>query len=69
MYSVNFTEINKKFCSSMHFNRTNSYLFVNGTEIIKFKTDEFKMIANTLCLGNVSKETDANAIDKTSLCL
>ena len=67
MYSVNFTEINKKFCLSLLYNGANSYLFVNGTEFIKFKTDESKTIANTLCLGNISKETDANGTDKTSL--
>ena len=35
--SVNFTEHNKKLCLSMHCNGANSYLFVNGTEIHKFK--------------------------------
>ena len=52
MYSVNFTKINKKFCLRLHYNGVNSYLFVNCAEIIKFKTEESKMIANTLCLGN-----------------
>ena len=56
MYSVNFTEINKKFCLSLHYHGANSYLFVNSTEIIKFKTDKSKIIVNTLCLGNISKE-------------
>ena len=37
MYSINFTVTKKKFCFSLHFNRGNSYLFVNGTEICKFK--------------------------------
>ena len=37
MYSINFTVTKKKFCSSLHYNGANSYLFVNGTEIIKFK--------------------------------
>ena len=31
MYSVNFTEVSKKFCLSLHYNGANSYLFVNGT--------------------------------------
>ena len=30
MYSLNFTKHNKKFCLSLHYNGTNSYLFVNG---------------------------------------
>ena len=33
MYSINFTEKNKKLCLSLHYNGTNSYLFVNGKEI------------------------------------
>ena len=37
MYSINFTVTKKKFCLSLHYNGGNSYLFVNGTEIIKFK--------------------------------
>ena len=32
--SINFTKENTKFCSSLHGNGANSYLFVNGTEII-----------------------------------
>ena len=30
MYSINFTEHNKKFCLSLHYNGANSYLLVNG---------------------------------------
>ena len=37
LYSNNFTENNKKFCLSLHYNRGNSYLSVNDTEIIKLK--------------------------------
>ena len=37
MYSLNFTENNKKFCLSLHYNGANSYLFVNGTDIHKSK--------------------------------
>ena len=38
LYSINFTKTNTKFCLSLHYNGSNSYLFVNGTEIHKFKT-------------------------------
>ena len=31
MYSINFTENNKKFYLNLHYNNTNNYLFVNGT--------------------------------------
>ena len=29
LYSINFTKENTKFCLSLHYNRANSYLFVN----------------------------------------
>ena len=39
----------------MHYNRANSYLFVNGTEIIKFKAEDSEITPHPLCLGNISK--------------
>ena len=45
MYSINFTVTNKKFCLSLHYNGTNSYLFVNGTEIYKFKAKKSEIVA------------------------
>ena len=41
----------KKFCLSLHYNRANSYLFVNGLEIIKFKAKDSEIVAVPLCLG------------------
>ena len=55
MYSINFTNTNEKFCLSLHYNGANSYLFVNGTEIYKFKAKDSKIVASPLCLGNISK--------------
>ena len=52
MYSINFTESNKKFCLSLHANEANSYLFVNGTEVHKFKARDSEIVATQLCLGN-----------------
>ena len=56
MYSINFTVTKKKFCLSLHYNGANSYLFVNGTEIIKFKAKDSNIVASPLCLGNISKD-------------
>ena len=56
MYPINFTMTKKKFCLSLHYNGANSYLFVNGTEIYKFKAEESKIVASSLCLGNISKD-------------
>ena len=56
MYYVNFTATTKKFCQSLHYHRDNSYLFVNDTEIIKFKAEDSGIVANPLRLGNISEE-------------
>ena len=38
------------------YNGDNSYLFVNGREIIKFKAKDSEIVANPLCLGNISED-------------
>ena len=53
--SIDFTEHNKKFCLSLHYNGANSHLFVNGTETQKFKAKDSEIDAILLCLGNISK--------------
>ena len=55
-YSINFTKNNNKFCLSLHYNGENIYLFVNSTEIIKFKAKDSEIVTTTLCLGNISKD-------------
>ena len=45
MYFINFTVTKKKFCLSLHCNGANSYLFVNGTEMYKFKVKESEIVA------------------------
>ena len=66
LYSINFTVTKKKFCLSLHYNGANSYLFVNGTEIIKFKAKDSKIVASPLCLGNISRDwsTDNTKINR-----
>ena len=56
MYSINFAVTKKNFCLSFHCNWPNSYLFVNGTEIYKFKAKDSEIVASPLCLGNISKD-------------
>ena len=51
----------------MHYNGANSYLFVNGTEIIKFKAKDSNIVASTLCLGNISKDWSVDDMKKTGL--
>ena len=56
LYLISFTKKNTKFCLSLHYNGTNSYLFVNGTEIYKFKAKDFEIVPYSLGLGNISKD-------------
>ena len=56
MYSIDFTEYNKMFCLSLHYNKENSYLFVNCNKIIKFKSKDLEILPHPLCLGNISKD-------------
>ena len=67
MYSINFTVTKKKFCLSLHYNGANSYLFVNGTEIYKFKAKDSEIVATPLCLGNISKDWIVDNMKKTGL--
>ena len=67
VYSINFTVTGKEFCLSLHCNGRNSYLFVNGTEIIKFKAKDSAIVASPLCLGNVSKDWSTDNMKKTGL--
>ena len=52
---------------SLHYNGANSYLFVNGAEIYKFKAKDCEIVATPLCLGNISKNFSVNNMKKTGL--
>ena len=64
---MKFTKHNTKFCLSLHYNGANSYLFVNGTEIIKFKAKDSGIKACSLYLGNISKDCSVESMKKTGL--
>ena len=40
MCSIIFTNTNERFCLILYYNGANSYFFVNGTEIYKFKAKD-----------------------------
>ena len=67
MCSINFTEHNKKFYLSLHYNGVNSYLFINGIEIYKFKAKDCEILVSLLYLGNISKVWTVDNIQKTWL--
>ena len=67
MYSINFT-VTIYICFfylSLHYNRANSYLLVNGREIYKFKAKDSEIVAAPLCLRSISKDWSVDNIKKT----
>ena len=64
MYSISFTVTKKKFCLNLHYNGANSYLFVNRTEIYKFKAKNSKIVPSPLCLKNISKDWSVDNMKK-----
>ena len=67
LHSINFTKTNTKFCLSLYYNEANSYLFVNGTEIHKFKAKDSEIVATPLCLGNISKDFSVDNTKKSRI--
>ena len=67
MYSIIFNKENIKFCLSLHYNGANSYLFVNGTEIVEFKGKDSEITAYPLCLRNISKYWSIDSMKKTGI--
>ena len=51
----------------MHYNWANSYLFVDGKEIHKFKAKDSENVATPLCLGNISKDWLVDDLKNTGL--
>ena len=64
LYSINFTENNRKFSFILHYNGANSYLFVNVTKIHNFKAKDSEIVASPLCLGNISKDFSVDNMKK-----
>ena len=53
---------------SLHYNADNSYLFVNGKELIKFKADnKNNKFPTRFCLGSISDGLSATESREVSL--
>ena len=63
MYSSKLRVENKIFCLSLHYNDDNSYLFVNGKEVTKFKAKKSEIKANQLTLGSISTSDNLSSSD------
>ena len=49
----------------MHYNGGNSYLFVNVTEIYKFKAKDPEILVGPISLGKISKNWSVDNIKRT----
>ena len=54
-YSIDLTESGKRFVLSLHYNGSNSFLFVNTVKICQFKAKDSEIKPYPLFLGNISK--------------
>ena len=66
-YSINFSKSSRKFCLSLHHNRSNSFSFVYATKIYQFKARDSEIKKHPLCLGNTPNDFTANNLKKNSI--
>ena len=55
-YSISFTKQDKKSCSSLHYNGSNSYSFENRVKIYQSKAKYSELYGHPLCLGSILKD-------------
>ena len=68
IYSQNFTQPNKKFVLSLHYDDNDSYLFINGKQELKFKVKSSQvLIEKRLCIGNLNAQWTTSESEKTGL--
>ena len=54
-FSINFSKVNTNFCLSLQYNADNSYFFVNGKKVFKFKADNKNVHCSTqFYVGGIS---------------
>ena len=63
-YPINFTQSGKRFVLSLHYNGSNSFLFVNATKVYQFKAKNSETKDDVLCFDNISKYITINNVKK-----
>ena len=66
-YPINVTQSGKRFVLSLHYNRSNSFLFVNATKVYQFKAKSSEIKDYALHLSNIPKDVTINNMRKTGL--
>ena len=63
-YLINSTQSRKRFVIILHYNGSNSFLFVNTTKLYQLKPKDSEIKDYRVCLGNISKYLTINNIKK-----
>ena len=68
-FSAKFSEVMTKCCCfSLHYSGDNSYLFVNGQDVLKFKANDKNIsFSPQICLGSISNGVSTLASREVSL--
>ena len=64
LHPINFTQPNKRFVLSLHYNGSNSFLIVNATKLNQIKAKDSKKKDYELCLANIWKDFEINNMKK-----
>ena len=67
IYTIDFTEKNKIYCLSLHYNKENSCLKKTYLLMAPKLLNLNQKILNTLCLGNIKRDWPVDNIKKTRL--
>ena len=66
-YPIDFIESGKRFVLSLHYNESNSFLFVNTVKIHQFKAKDSEIKPYPICLCNTSKDFTLDNLKKRGL--
>ena len=66
-YPISFRQSGKTFALSLHYNGSNSFLFVNARKVYQFKAKNLEIKYHALCLRNISEDFTINNLKKIGL--
>ena len=67
MYKTDPSIFEKMYVMRIRCNGDNSYLFINGTQELKFKAKDSEIKRNKFCIGNISEDFLVTNMEKTGL--
>ena len=59
-YPINFKQLGKRFVLSLHYNGSNSILYINAKKVISIQSKKSEIKYHALCLGSASKDFAIN---------